>query len=94
MKGIADYALVYDVSSDRERARIDKILKGFGFRIQKSVFECRLDHKSRDELIHRLEGLSLKTGFVKVYKLEYQSRSHVIGVNAKRDPDSDSAFII
>ena len=39
MKGIADYAVVYDISSDKEREKVDKLLKGYGFRIQKSVFE-------------------------------------------------------
>ncbi|BCB96579.1 hypothetical protein JZK55_15010 [Dissulfurispira thermophila] len=42
---------MYDITDDLERARVDKVLKGFGFRIQKSVFECRLDRKNRDELI-------------------------------------------
>lgn len=94
MRGVGDYAVVYDISSDRERAKIDKLLKGFGFRIQKSVFECRLDRKGKEELIKRLERLSLKTGFVKVYKLEYQSRSLVIGVHTRKDPDAEAAFII
>lgn len=47
MRGIGDYAVVYDISSDKERAKVDRILKGFGFRIQKSVFECRLSRKGK-----------------------------------------------
>lgn len=94
MRGVGDYAVVYDISSDRERAKVDKLLLGFGFRIQKSVFECRLDRKAKEELIRRLERLSLKTGFVKVYKLEYQSRSRIIGVQKGKDPDGQAAFII
>ncbi|KKO18861.1 MAG: CRISPR-associated protein, partial [Candidatus Brocadia fulgida] len=64
MKGISDYAVVYDITSDAERERVDKVLKGFGFRVQKSVFECRLNKRGRDELIGRLEGLHIKTGFI------------------------------
>lgn len=41
-KGISDYAVVYDISCDKERARVDRTLKDFGFRVQKSVFECRI----------------------------------------------------
>ncbi|MBU0567270.1 CRISPR-associated endonuclease Cas2 [bacterium] len=48
---MADYAIVYDISSDSERARVDKTLKGFGFRVQKSVFECRLNRRGRNELL-------------------------------------------
>lgn len=39
MSGISDYAVVYDITSDAERARVDKTLKSFGFRVQKIVFE-------------------------------------------------------
>ncbi|MCC6325883.1 MAG: CRISPR-associated endonuclease Cas2 [Candidatus Brocadia sp.] len=55
MKGISDYAVVYDITSDAKRERVDKVLKGFGFWVQKSVFECRLNKRGRDELIGRLE---------------------------------------
>jgi len=94
MKGVADYAVVYDISRDRERAKVDKILKGFGFRIQKSVFECRLDKRGKQELIRKLENLKIKTGFVKVYRLEYKSKSETIG-DAKEDTiDDGAAFIV
>ena len=75
MKGVSDYAVVYDISSDKERRRVEKILKGFGFRIQKSVFECRLNKKGKEELIKKLENLEIKTGFVKMYRLEQTQKS-------------------
>lgn len=94
MKGVADYAVVYDISQDRERSKVDKILKGFGFRIQKSVFECRMNKRGKEELIRQLERLKIKTGFVKVYRLEYRSKSEIIG-DAKEDTiDDGAAFII
>ena len=54
MRGVSDYAVVYDITSDTERGKVDKVLKGFGFRIQKSVFECRLNKRGRNELIGRV----------------------------------------
>ncbi|MFN3533319.1 MAG: CRISPR-associated endonuclease Cas2 [Candidatus Brocadia sp.] len=94
MKGVSDYAVVYDISSDAERERVDRVLKGFGFRIQKSVFECRLNKRGRDELIEKLERLQIKTGFIKVYRLEYSSKDTVIGQTKKADIDDGHAFII
>jgi CRISPR-associated protein Cas2 len=94
MKGIGDYAVVYDVTSDRERRKVDKILKGFGFRVQKSVFECRLNRKGKEELIEQLERLGIKTGFVKVYKLEYSSKREIIGDKKEKDIDDGPAFIV
>lgn len=94
MKGVADYAVVYDISSDGERAKVDKALKGFGFRIQKSVFECRMDKKGKEELIRKLESLKIETGFVKVYRLEYQSKTNIIGKKKEKDVDDGAAYII
>ncbi len=65
MRGVADYAVVYDITSDAERSRVDRTLKDFGFRVQKSVFECRLNKKGKEELIRRLHDLDIKTGFIK-----------------------------
>lgn len=94
MRGVSDYAVVYDITSDTERGKVDKVLKGFGFRIQKSVFECRLNKRGRNELIDRLEKLQIKTGFIKVYRLEYSSKDTVIGQQKKADIDDGHAFII
>ena len=94
MKGIADYAVVYDISDKAERTKVDKVLKGFGFRIQKSVFECRLDKKGKSELITKLERLNLKTGFVKIYRLEYSSQNNIIGLKKKTDLSNGHAFVI
>ncbi len=94
MRGVSDYAVVYDITADTERGKVDKVLKGFGFRIQKSVFECRLNKRGRNELIDRLEKLHIKTGFIKVYRLEYSSKDTVIGQQKKADIDDGHAFII
>lgn len=94
MRGVSDYAVVYDITSDTERGKVDKVLKGFGFRIQKSVFECRLNKRGRNELIDRLEKLHIETGFIKVYRLEYSSKDTVIGQQKKADIDDGHAFII
>ena len=94
MKGAGDYAVVYDITSDKERTKVDKILKGFGFRAQKSVFECRLRKKDREDLIKKLENLGIKTGFIKIYRLEYSFKSKTIGENKEKNIDSGYAFII
>ncbi|WP_418641485.1 CRISPR-associated endonuclease Cas2 [Vibrio chaetopteri] len=36
------YLICYDISGRSTRYRVDKILKGYGERVQYSVFECRL----------------------------------------------------
>ena len=34
--------ICYDIPSDRTRNEVSRILKGFGYRVQESVFECEL----------------------------------------------------
>ena len=35
----------YDISDDKRRRKVCKILEGYGYRVQYSVFECDLDDK-------------------------------------------------
>jgi CRISPR-associated protein Cas2 len=94
MKGVGDYAVVYDISSHKERCQVERVLKGFGFRVQKSVFECRLDQRGKIELIRQLEALQVRTGFIKIYQLEYQWKPLVIGREQKPGPDEGPAFVV
>jgi CRISPR-associated protein Cas2 len=50
------YVICYDVTDDKRRYRIDRVLQGYGERIQLSVFECCLNQSE----LHRLR-LSLKS---------------------------------
>jgi CRISPR-associated protein Cas2 len=52
------YIVCYDISDNRVRYRVVKALKGFGVRIQKSVFECPdLTEKQFLELQEKMEAL-------------------------------------
>ena len=44
----------YDVANNRRRAKAAKVLRAYGERVQKSVFDCRLDEKRLLELEERL----------------------------------------
>ena len=36
------YLICYDITNDRRRDRVSRLLEGYGMRVQKSVFECVL----------------------------------------------------
>lgn len=44
------YVISYDISNDRRRNKIAKILLDYGRRVQYSVFECEMNQKSFKEL--------------------------------------------
>lgn len=64
MTNHSPYVIAYDVSCDRERGRVDKVLQQVGFCVQKSVFEARLNRCGHQRLVGSLETIELKTGFV------------------------------
>lgn len=94
MRGINDYAIVYDVSNNKERRKVDKVLKGFGFRIQESVFECKMNKTMKKDLVEKLNSLDIKTGFIKLYKLEYSSKPMEIGKTKESNIDKGVCFIV
>lgn len=63
------YVIVYDISENKERYAIDFILKGYGFRVQKSVYECRLTRGDKKRLFAQLEQLQLTSGHIRCYSV-------------------------
>jgi len=49
------YVVAYDISDDRRRTRVHKVLSGFGKWTQYSLFECHLTPKQLLQLEARLE---------------------------------------
>ncbi len=93
MKQAPPYAVAYDVSDDKERARIAKILEGFGFRVQKSVFECRLSRNDRRALVERLEATNISTGSIRIYRI-YAGTERILIGKAPDDPDAQFIYMV
>ena len=62
-------AVSYDISSNARRRRVAKVLKGYGERVQKSVFECRIGERHYLELKERLrEVIDAKEDHIRYYE--------------------------
>ena len=88
----SDYTIVYDISDDRERRRVDALLKGWGFRVQKSVFECRLGRGERQRLARALQSLDIQSGTVRIYRIVEQSTLR-IGCADQKDVARATAYV-
>jgi len=44
----------YDIPDDKRRTRVSKALEGYGYRVQKSVFECEVDLQLYNKMRSRL----------------------------------------
>lgn len=95
MRRILHVIVAYDVSSDRERAQVDRVLKGYGFRVQKSVFDVKTDQAGLRHLIDELSALSLKTGQALFYRLNQCTKVIAIGETPESTAQTeDAAFVI
>lgn len=87
-----EFAVVYDLSDDRERRRVDAVLRGFGFRVQKSVYECRLSRAGRQRMQRALDALQLQSGSVRIYRIYAGAAKCTIG-QAEPDIDAEAAYV-
>jgi CRISPR-associated protein Cas2 len=90
---VQSFAIAYDLSDDRERARVDKVLKGWGRRVQKSVFMVRAPKRGVDRLKAELERLELRSGSVLFFRLQANVKTASVGL-AFDDPDEALAYVI
>ena len=89
----ADFVVAYDITDDKERDKIANVLKDFGFRVQKSVFECKLRKGELEKMVRKIEELNLKTGFAIVYRIQKNSKKRIIG-SAPKNIDDDVLYLV
>ena len=92
MKCPQDYVIAYDLSDNKERNRVSKLLKGYGFRVQKSLFEIRATKTTLRQLTRALQKLQLESGFARIYPLGFRTPPLSIG-EAPQTADTECAFI-
>jgi len=80
--------IAYDISKTRIRNKVSKILKEYGFRIQRSVFEGIVANQQIHELLHKLEGILELTDNLKIYCFAVYSKTWEYGQN-KFNENSD-----
>lgn len=61
--------IIYDITDNRKRLKLSKLLLGYGFRIQKSAFEAVVAKKKYQELLQRLPAFASKEDSIRVYKI-------------------------
>lgn len=61
--------IIYDISDNKKRVKLSKLLLGYGFRIQKSAFEAFITKKKYRELLERLPAYASADESIRVYKI-------------------------
>lgn len=60
--------IIYDISDNRARNKMAKFLKGFGYRVQRSAFECVLNVTEYRLLTQKIEKYINKKDLVRIYR--------------------------
>jgi CRISPR-associated protein Cas2 len=89
------YLVCYDIGDDRRRYQVAKLLKGYGLRVQQSVFECALDDRQYEFLQKKLTKHIKRQDQLRFYPLPERSRQQVkiLGMKPEFSVD-DKAFIV
>lgn len=94
MAATGQYVVVYDLSDDRERRGLSKVLEGYGFRVQESAFECVLSRMALEKLTLAIDHLKLQTGFVNIYRVDNRAKTISLGKPPSRTEDFGPAFVV
>ncbi|MBL7915063.1 MAG: CRISPR-associated endonuclease Cas2 [Bacteroidia bacterium] len=94
-RGAGEHLVVYDITNDKERNATDKVISGYGFRIQKSVFQCRISKSQLRNLIKEIEKLNIQTGNIRIFKLDANAKKVTFGNPSDTfDKEDDHAYIV
>lgn len=85
------YSICYDISEDRRRTKISKILKDYGERVQYSVFEANLEPDQLERLMNRAaKVLNAEEDSLRLYPLcaACRAKVEILGLGSvMQDPD-------
>lgn len=88
------YTVAYDITDDKRRNRVAKILKDFGTRIQYSVFECNTDRRALLRLQSRLgKVIDLGEDTITFYHLCAACEKRIDRIGVEKGLDNQSYIV-
>jgi len=87
--------ITYDISSDKRRNKIDKLLSSYGKRVNYSVFELDIKSHIYETLKVKLTELIGKHDSVRLYRLDKTALENAIELGQNRqDPfELDASYV-
>lgn len=85
----------YDISEDRSRTKVAKLLEDHGVRVQYSVFECLLDEATLSRLRLQLQDLiDYETDSIRIYRLcrRCQPATEILGRGTMQQEEAFRIF--
>lgn len=92
------YIFCYDITDNKTRTKLDKVLSGYGIRVQYSVYECFLSKETCVELTQKINvtlgkyKFEPQTDSIRIYRNCESCRKNIEIIGA--GPVSDHRFIV
>ncbi|WDC85200.1 CRISPR-associated endonuclease Cas2 [Caloramator sp. mosi_1] len=88
------YVISYDISKDRTRNKVSKVLEGFGQRVQYSLFECRLNNTQLQTIkMKLLKLIDNKEDSIIIYKLTPEAQRFIEYLGIKKNYKEDIFYV-
>lgn len=85
----------YDIPDDGRRNRVAKILEGYGFRVQKSVFECFLTEERIKQAVEELmKVIDPEEDNLRLYRLCRSCRDRRKSYGVAQKTEEPKRFIV
>ena len=90
------FLVSYDIANDRRRTKIAKVMKGYGERVQYSVFECQLAQKHEAKMVKELEKvMDQEADSIRIYRLCRECVPKVMALGQAKPPaDEPEVYIV
>ena len=88
------YTIAYDITDDKRRNKVAKILKDFGKRVQYSVFECNIDKRAYLRLQDRLaKAMDTDEDTITFYHICAACEKQIERIGLNKGLDNDSYIV-
>lgn len=84
--------IIYDITENKTRLKLSKLLLGYGFRIQKSAFEAVMTKKKYKELLEKLPAYTSSLDSIRVYKII--GKGQVVSFGREQDNENEDIIVI
>ncbi len=84
--------IIYDITDNKKRLKLSKLLLGSGFRIQKSAFEAMITKKKYRELLERLPAYTSAEDSIRVYKII--GKGQVVSFGKRMEEEHEDIIVI
>lgn len=89
------YLITYDISKDKTRAKVSKLLEDYGKRVQYSVFESDLTKEELDYILPILRSLiDPATDNIKIYNLCASCETKVLSIGVDKSYKIPDVMVI